>query len=218
MIDADKKPDQQTPPQPPKADPPKPPQVNDLPDEALRQRLERERAKGGDEAVAAKLREWGVTSESDVKAAIEAAAKAREAAKTSEDKLAELRLQQEQSAKKTSQYETIIKARLTAELSDLTDQQLEAVKAIAGDDPAEQLKAITALRPTWAKAPADKPADKPPEKPKGDDTAPPRGAAPDATNDSPPNHKAVWEDMKSKNPFAAASYLRQHRAEIFPSQ
>lgn len=197
---------------PPAATPSK---AGDLPDEALRQRLERERAKGGEEAVQAMLSKLGVTSEADISAALTAFKAAQDAAKTTEEKLAELNLVKEQISAKTAQYETIIKARATAELSELTEEQTNAVKAIAGEDPAQQLKAIDALKPTWKQsASAPKPA--PPAPPA--DTAPARAAAPDATNQSPPDHKAVWEAMQKTNPFAAAAYYQKHRTEIFPSQ
>lgn len=193
-----------------------PPKAGDLPDEALRQRLERERAKGGEEAVQAMLSKLGVTSEADISAALTAFKAAQDAAKTTEEKLAELNLVKEQISAKTAQYETIIKARATAELSELTDEQTNAVKAIAGDDPAQQLKAIDALKPTWKQGPTAAPEPAPPAPPA--DTAPARAAAPDATNQSPPDHKAVWEAMQKTNPFAAAAYYQKHRTEIFPSQ
>jgi transcriptional regulator with XRE-family HTH domain len=133
-------------------------------------------------------------------------------------------------AARVAQYETILKARVTAELAELTDEQRSAVETLGGDDPAALMKTIDALKPTWAAQAAAQqaaatpvqqtPAAQTPAAPQAApavDTAPPRGSAPADNNTSPPNHKAIWQDLQNKNPFQASAYLRAHQAEIFPS-
>jgi hypothetical protein len=87
----------------------------------------------------------------------------------------------------------------------LTAEQQAAVKAIAGEDPAKQLQAITALGPTWSSTPA-------PAAPAN--TAPPPGP-PGAEPHSPPDHRAVYESERAKNPFAAAAYGLRNSSEVF---
>lgn len=191
--------------------------VGDLPDEALRQRLQREREKGAAEARAAQLKSLGVENEDELKAALKDRQERLDAEKSQADKLADITARHAETSKRAQRYETIIKARATAELADLTDEQRAAVESLAGDDPAETLKAITALRPTWGKpATKDDAADEKP-KPPPVDTAPSRNSAPNDDNTSPPDHKAVWEAMKAKNPIAAAGYYNSHKQQIFPS-
>lgn len=127
-------------------------------------------------------------------------------------------------AAKVEQYRTIMEARVVAELADLTDEQRAAVEALSGDDPAQQLRTIDALKPTWAKeasqaapapaaAPASPPAPQAPPQPAAD-TAPGRASAPSETHDSPPNHKVIWDGLRQSNPFAASAYYRQHAQDI----
>lgn len=90
-------------------------------------------------------------------------------------------------------------------VSKLTAEQAEAVKGIAGDDPARILDTITKLTPTWkAAAPAA-----PEAKPEPKDTAP-QGGPPEAGNQSPVDYSAEYERLKKTNPFEASDLLRAH--------
>lgn len=80
-----------------------------------------------------------------------------------------------------------------AALSGLTDAQRTAVTAIAGDDPALQLRAVEALRPTWAAAP-----------PK--DTAPAPSSPKDVVSTTSNDPRTTWESLKNKNPVLAARF------------
>jgi hypothetical protein len=95
----------------------------------------------------------------------------------------------------------------------LTPEQQAAVKALAKDDPAEQLRTITALQPTWATQVAA-PAAKPPATP-ASGTAPSH-TAPDATVISQSDHKAVHAALLKSNPFAAAQYATEHVRDVYP--
>jgi hypothetical protein len=99
------------------------------------------------------LKELGVADVAAAKTRIAAAQAAEDASKTQAQKDAEAiaRLtplaQQVESARAT--FATIA----ADQMSGLTDVQQAAVKALAGDDPALQINAIKALRPSWG-APA----------------------------------------------------------------
>ncbi len=135
-------------------------------------------AKAKKSAEASLLKELGVESLDDAKKAIEALRAQEEAKKSVEQKAAEyenaLKAERERIAKLTD----ALKAHASAQLASLTEEQRAAVAAIAGDDPAQQLKTIEALRPTWKSgaAPATAPATAPV-------AAPP--AAPSAPADDP---------------------------------
>jgi hypothetical protein len=203
-------------------------QVADLPTEALTERLTRERKAGANEAITSLLKELGVESSDVLKQAIEDRRKAEEQAKTDSQKLTELQARQTQELAKLKQYETALNASLMGEVESLTPEQREAYEMLKSDDPANNLKVVMALQKAKAKEPAQPetpavpaapatPAPAVQARPPAADTAPPRGSAPDSANESPPDHKAVWEGLQATNPFKAASYLREHQRQIFPS-
>jgi hypothetical protein len=189
--------------------------TEELPPEALKQRLEREAEKGRREGRTAWLAENGFADEASAKKALEELAAKREAQKSAEERHAQLAEQHKKVAARATLAETVIAERLERELSSLTKEQREAVAKLSGDDKVAALRAIDALAATWAK-PEQKPEEKPIEK-KPSATAPSRNAAPKDNMESPPDHKAVWEDLQRTNPFKAGDYLRQHRDAIFPS-
>jgi hypothetical protein len=199
-------------------------QVADLPAEALAERLARERKAGANEALTSLLKELGVESSDVLKQAIDDRRKAEEQAKTDSQKLGELQTRQTQDLAKLKQYETALNASLMGEVESLTPEQREAYEMLKSDDPAANMKVVLALQKAKPKEPAQPetpvapavPATPAAPKPAAD-TAPPRGSAPDSANESPPNHKAVWEGLQTTNPFKAASYLREHKHRIFPS-
>lgn len=196
--------------------------TNDLPPEALSQRLTREREKATKEARSQLLQELGVTDPTEAKTAIEAAAARREAEKTQAEKLAALEAKHATAETRKSQLESIISQRYETESARLTEAQRAAVTAIAGDDKALALRTIDTLSATWAATqpvapPAATQAITHPAAPAAQDTAPGKTAPPEGKT-SPPDHKAVWQAMNKTNPFRAGEYLRRHRADIFPSQ
>lgn len=187
-------------------------------------RLERERK--------ATLKAAGFDSEEDAKAAAKALKDQREAEKALATKLAERDAELTQTKTRAQQLEASTKEYAGRMMIGLTEAQKNAVAAIAGDDAAAQIKAIMALTPTWAKeeaaaaavvaattpavgtpAPAvAQPAAAPPA-----NTAPGR-TAPVGGDTSAPNHRAVYDELKKTNPFAAADYALQHAAEVYSAK
>ena len=106
-----------------------------------------------------------------------------------------------------------IDERAAHELSTLTPDQQTAVRGVAGDDTAAQLRTIAALKPTWvATAPSAPPAPPPIPPPAGGPPAPPPPAPPGGSQ--PVDHKATYERLKTENPYQARLYLLQYRAEL----
>ncbi len=159
-------------------------------------RLERERAKV--------LKDLGVESLDDAKKAFADLNAKREAEKSSAQKAAELEASLKTTkAEKDSMAEALglyAKSRLGA----LSEAQRNAVVAVAGDDPAKQLKTIEALVSTWANAAA--PAA--PAVPK--DTAPTQAAPKDSGTVSPADPKAIYTELAKTNPILAARYRAQN--------
>lgn len=152
---------------------------------------------------AAKKEAWkelGFESPEDAKKAAEDAKAAREAKKTEAQKRAEAETALAAEKARVAEMTAALGAQAEAEMQKLTDSQRDAVKKVAGDDPAAQLKSIVALRPTWGEpaAPAAIPAVQ--------DTAPGRTAPSGKDEISPPDPKAVWASLKESNPILAARY------------
>lgn len=113
------------------------------------------------------------------------------------------------------QLASAVQIRATHEMAGLTETQRAAVTAIAGDNPAAQLNAITALAPTWAAqnsaapaAPAPTPAVAPPTT----TVAPP--ASPGAPVPSTTSHLATHRSLLASNPIHAAHYYERHYEAI----
>lgn len=166
------------------------------------------------------LRTLGVTSLDDAKAAVAAAQAKADADKTIAQKAADAELALKAAREQNTALTASIATYATAQLATLTEPQKAAVTAIAGDDPAKQLTAIEALRPTWAVAPAPvAPAGTPPATPAGaapatpavppTDTAPGQ-TAPKQNSTSPADPKAVYAEIKKTNPVVAARYALVH--------
>lgn len=188
-------------------------------------RLERERK--------ATLKAAGFDSEEDAKAAAKALKDQREAEKALATKLAERDVELTKTKTRAEQLEAATKEYAGRMLIGLTEAQKKAVSDIAGDDPAAQIKAITALTPTWAKEEAAAVAAVAAAAPPAVATAPvaaaPAAAAPPANtapgrvapvggDGSPPNHRAVYEKLKETNPFAAADYAMRHAADVYAAK
>lgn len=179
--------------QPPAPAPKPAPEAN--PDPAwLAPRLERERSKV--------LKDLGVDSPEEAKKAIEAARAAAEAQKSDAQKRGELEslLKAERAA--NQEKAAALDAYAKSQMGALTEAQRNAVAAVAGEDPAKQLKTIEALKPTWAGAAA--PA-APVELPVRD-TAPAPAAPKDGAPAPPLDAKAFYEELKITNPVLASRY------------
>lgn len=166
-------------------------------------RLERERAKI--------LKDLGVDNPEDAKKAI-AEHKARtEAAKTTEQKNAELLAQLTAKDAETAAYRMTLGEMTARMMVGLSEEQKTAVTKIAGDDPAKQLATINALAPTWAaKTAADAAAVK-----AAPASTSPGKVAPDGSTVAPSNHRATYEALQKTNPFEAAAYGLNHAADVF---
>jgi hypothetical protein len=159
----------------------------------LPERLERERK--------SLLKELGIDNLADAKKLISDANAKREAEKSDAQKRGELEKILEGANKRLEETTSALKSYAEAQLKALSEPQRAAVSALAGEDPAMQLKAIETLRPTWASAAAATAVEKP------KDTA----IAPSAPNDassqqSPPDLMAIYNEWKTKNPVWAARF------------
>lgn len=198
---------------PPTAPAPTAPRADDQNPPWLADRLERERK--------AMLKTLGVESEDDAKKALADFKAKQDAEKTEAQRNAEKLSELDRTKARASELEATVKGRATRELAGLTEAQRVAVIAIAGDDPAAQLKTIDALASTWA-APATTataPATTttpPATAPASATTAPPRSAPPDTTQ-TQASPKETYQRLKATNPVQAAAFLKQHAHEIYPS-
>lgn len=192
----------------------------------LNPRLERERATERGKL----LKELGVTDPAAAKQILADAAAAAEAKKTAEQRANEAGTRATALEAENVRLREATTTYANAQMAALTVEQQTAVRAIAPDtDPAGQLRTIAALAPTWGKpaaptatasgtlpaAPATTLAPTT-ATPPASGTAPPAGPAPGSV--SPVDHKAVYADLKSKNPHAASLYLNQHHAAIYPQK
>jgi hypothetical protein len=197
-----------TPPVTPGAAPAAVPQPADESQPWFKERLDRAKQLER-EAVLAEL---GVKDTSKAKADLAAAEKAREEAKTVADKLTDTASKLTKTETELEAERAISKEWATRQMLALTAEQQAAVKAIAGENHAKQLAAITALAPTWAKTPGATAT--PPLPTPASGTAPPPNAPP-GTVVSEPNHKEVHAALLKQNPFAAAEYGLAHAREVF---
>lgn len=203
---------------PPAAAPPaQPADTMTLTTAQLNERLER--------AKSTVLKDLGVSDLDKAKAAIAAAAKAEEDAKSAAQKLGETAATVKSLNDELERHKAVTRDHASRQLAVLTMEQQAAVKALAGEDPAMQLRAIDTLRPTWSVAPvvaqpqpAAPPSAAPAPAPPAT-TAPPAAAAPPAAGpSSPPDHKSEYKALQKTNPVAAAHYLQAHAKQIYPEQ
>jgi hypothetical protein len=163
------------------------------------------------------LEELGVKDPVKAKKAIEAAAKAEEEAKSVAEKLSDTASKLTRTETEAERLRKVTKEWAARQMLGLSAEQQAAVKDIAGDDATEQLRAITALAPTWAKQTTEATATRPlPTPTPASGTAPPPHAPEGGTQQSPPNPKEVHAALLKTNPFAAAEYGLAHAREVFP--
>lgn len=171
------------------------------------------------------LKSLGVTDLEAAKSAIAAANAKAEADKTAEQRATELAAKLESEKAAAAKQAAVIAEHAGRMMVGLTAEQKAAVTAIAGDDPAAQLRAISALQPTWASAAAPAAANpqagaaaasaaaQPPVNTAPGHTAP-AGSSPGST----PNARAEYEALRSTNPFAAAEHGLRHAGEVYKTR
>lgn len=167
----------------------------------LKPRLERERNAG----IKQVLKDAGFESIEDAKAAATAAKAAADANKTATQKATELASQLTSQTARADALSAIATEHAARMMVGLTAEQQAAVKSLAGDDPAKQLATIGALAPTWGKAAADA-ATKAATAAAATATTAPAGGAPNGTAPPPATARAVYEQQRAENPFAAAAF------------
>jgi hypothetical protein len=152
------------------------------------------------------LAELGITDPTEAKTAIAEAAARKEAAKTADQRVAELSLQ-------VANQTAALKVAVDHAAKSITPAQREALDGIAGTDQALWLRTYSALAPTWGAPPmaTPEPVVAPVAAPlPAPATTAPIGAPPAPSSTSPVNHRATYEALKQTNPFAAAGYLNRH--------
>jgi len=187
-------------------------------------------ARAEEQARAKVLSDLGITDPAKGKAAIEAAKKAEEDAKSQGQKLGETSKELESARAELARHQAATKEYAARMMLPLTDANRAAVKAgitAAGgnpEDPATQIAMIGALQASWTTAPAVTTQAAPPTTtaaqptPPASGTAPPPNAPPASVTTSQPNHKEVHAALQKTNPFAAAEYAMAHVREVFPDQ
>lgn len=173
-------------------------------------------------AAADVLRTIGAETPEAAKAAVERAKAAADAEKSAADRAAEATQRAATLQKERDDLHSTVGVYAAAQLSALTAEQRAAVTALAGDNPAAQLRTIDALRPTWAVAPPPPPAVAAPPAapaPPAPLAAPANTAAPtNAPAASPPpaatDHLAVLKNLETTNPIRAARYRTTYAGEI----
>lgn len=212
------------------------PAIVKIPSAKLKERLDESKALGAKEAVAQLAADLGV--DIDTAKRIIGEAKAKDDAQKSEvQRLTEQLAAERAKLTEFDTYKGAVDAQAAEAMASLTDAQRAAVEGLAKSPP-DRLKAIAALRPTWAavaqaqadgaaqaKAAADKAAAdaaaeaaKKAPVPAGATTAPATPPPAPATPGTPTNHHAVWQDLKVSNPAAAAMYRVKHEAAIRAAQ
>jgi hypothetical protein len=156
----------------------------------------------------AALKDAGFESIEDAKKAAKELSDKREAEKSDAQKRGELAKTLEQKDKQLNEMADALKAYAVGQMAALSDAQKAAVAAVAGDDPAKQLKTIEALKPTWASAAA--PAATAKTETKIADSAPGRTMPKEGPSGSGPDHNAVWAELQKSNPILAARYASEN--------
>lgn len=146
------------------------------------------------------LKELGVESLSEAKKALDKIRAVEDEKKSDAQKRGELESSLKAERAEKEAMASALGAYAKGQMAALNEAQRSAVEAVAGDDPAKQLKTIEALRPTWASAAA-------PAAPAAvQDTAPAPAAPKDGSPTAPPTPKEIWAGLKESNPVLAARY------------
>lgn len=151
------------------------------------------------------LKELGVDDPEAAKAAIAAAKAAAEAKKTAEQRAAELSEKLKGTQTEAEKHAALIREHAGRMLMALTPEQQKIITDFAGDNPAEQLRAVHHFAPTWNKPEPTPPVAAPPPAPPAN-TSPPPNAPPGNAPGSPPDVRTIYMTQRQTNPFAAAAY------------
>ena len=157
------------------------------------------------------LSELGIKSKEEARAAIEAARKAEEANKTAEQRAADALAKFEAAEKQLAGSNALLLEQAGRMMMALDATHQAAIRKIAPDsDPSGQLRTIAALAPIWTAQSVAVQAAMAATQTPASGTAPAPSAPGDVALNSPPDHKAIYRDIKSQNPFAAAAYGLSH--------
>lgn len=96
------------------------------------------------------LKQLGVDNVEDAKLAIDELRKRRDSEKTETERLRAELDEAKKVAAKAKDLESVVALQAETAVASLSESQREAVLKLAGDDPTHVLRAIEALRPTWA--------------------------------------------------------------------
>lgn len=155
------------------------------------------------------LKRFGVEKPEDLEAKLARLAELEKSQLSEQERvsleLAELRAK----AERAKALEESIGMVASREVSGLNELQKAAVLALAGADPAAQLRTIESLRPTWAAMQVSAPAQVTP--PAQTSAAP---SQPASAQLSQIDHKARFAELQKTNPFAAAAYASQHASRL----
>ena len=189
------------------------------------------------------LKELGISDPEEAKRIFAEHAKEQEKQKSLAQKHAEAEAERKRLAEENAQYAVAMKAMAEREMGTLTPEQQKAVRDVAGDNHAAQVRTIAALTPTWKTAPPQvvvtaapngapataatitpaAPAVPAPATPAPVaaplNTAPPAiGTPPPATQQEQTNYLAIYEGLLKTNPIRAANYKDMNWAAIDAAQ
>lgn len=155
------------------------------------------------------LKRFGVEKPEDLEAKLARLAELEKSQLSEQERvsleMAELRAK----AERAKALEESIGMVASREVSGLNELQKAAVLALAGTDPAAQLRTIESLRPTWAAMQVSAPAQVIP--PAQTSAAP---SQPASAQLSQIDHKARFAELQKTNPFAAAAYAQKHASQL----
>lgn len=177
--------------------------AQDLPEDALKARLQQELVKGQRSA----LESLGVANLDEAKLAIEAWRAAEAAKKTDAERAASAAAELARVTAENSSYRAALSLTRDAEAAKLTAEQRAAVDAVAGDDPTVWIRTLHALAPTWSLAApaAAAPAPVAPVAPPATTSA--AAPAPGGPGTPPVDPKTAYAHAKATNPFLASQML-----------
>jgi hypothetical protein len=198
----------------------------------LSTRLAQAKKNGGAEASKALLKDLGVATLEEAKAVIDAAKKAADERKTELERAHDKIKTLEPTAQHATRLQQVVANRAAAEMGALSEAHQQAVKDIAGDDPATQLETIDKLRKGGMIATAVPAVPPVPAAPVAPAAPAPGATAPRAPVTAPASttgatgapapagptnvdHKAVYAKLQTDNPIKAARYAETFGPQIF---
>lgn len=201
-------------PEPPVASDPKRVRADDLPEDALKARLEQAKRSATRELLEA----IGVEGIDDAKQALEKYREYQQAQKTELERARDEASRHAADAGKVGRYRSVLQQRVDAELSELSDSERAAVAKLGGDDPAGVLDAIDTLRSGGMLAVRREQSrqDAAPPAPPATTATAPAPSAPGAQPESATaDHRQTYRALREQNPFAAAAYGLRNPGRVF---